>query len=1054
MSFEYNEDNLIEQATADILRGLGWQVETAWHKETFGGNGTLGRENKSEIILSKYLLPALQKLNPNLPQEAYKEAINKIAQNEADKKLDRINKEKYELIKKGIPVSFTNQKGELTKKTLRVFDFDYPEDNYFLAVRQLEITGELYSRRPDVICFVNGIPIIFLELKAHHRDLRRAYDHNLRDYKDTIPHLFSTNGFVILSNGLNTSIGTITSPYKFFHQWKRINEDETGKVSLDTTIKGTCSKDRLLDLFENFILFEDRGGDLIKILAKNHQYLGVNKVINNAKSLEDLKGKLGVFWHTQGSGKSYSMVFLSEKIHRKFEGSFTILIVLDRTELETQIYNTFTSVGAVTEKNLLAKNRDDLRRLLKENHRYIFTLIHKFSIDIKEEVEYPLLSKRKDIIVISDEAHRTQGGVFARNMRFNALPNASYIGFTGTPIIKGEQELTKNIFGQYISIYDFKSSIEDGATLPLIYVNKGEKLHLDNPNLDSELIDIINQEDLDEDQRIKIERALKTNYPVLTSEKRLRAIAKDLTWHFNERGYQGKAMLVTLDKPTAVRMFNYISEYWKDYLKELESRIKETQDEQEVSLLQNHYDKAKKTEICVVVSSEQNEVDKFKKLDLDITTHRRKIVERDLEKEFKDDNNPFRLAIVCAMWITGFDVPSISTVYLDKPIKGHTLMQTIARANRVYDDKKENGLIVDYGNVYKQLEEAYSIYGEGTSGIKGNDNKPTKNIEESILDLNIAISQTSAYLLELGFRMDSLFDASPLDRISLIQDAINSVSLNDTTRAKFEVNARNVANKYKALYPEENVKQFTKHYNAIDAIYSGLNQEIIKADITEVMKKLQDLVGKSIGINSDPNKNDIFIDLSSLNVEKLKALFNKHHMNKLVYDLQKAIDEKINHMMQKNPHRVDFYKKYIKIIEEYNAGKDEDAIKKAFEELIKFVNEMNYEEERSLRENLDEETLAIYDLLRKDSLTKKDEDKVKKVAKETLEKLKGEKLKVEKWRHSAQVSAQIKTIIRDCLLYLPQESYPDEEINVKTLNVYQHIYSNYYGGGVSVYNSN
>jgi len=287
--------------------------------------------------------------------------------------------------------------------------------------------------------------------------------------------------------------------------------------------------------------------------------------------------------------------------------------------------------------------------------------------------------------------------------------------------------------------------------------------------------------------------------------------------------------------------------------------------------------------------------------------------------------------------------------------------------------------------------------------------------------------------------------------LSLIQEAINAVSLNETSRAKFEVNARNVSNKYKALYPEEQVKQFTRHYNAIDAIYSGLNQEVKSADITELMKKLQELVGDSIQITPDPDREDVFIDLSNLNFEKLRELFAKQPMNKMVYDLQKAVDEKLNRMMQKNPLRTDFYKKYLKIIQEYNEGKDEEAIKKAFEALIKFVNEMNHEEQRSIRENIDEETLAIYDLLRKDDLTKKDEEAVKKVAKETLENLKSEKLKGSRWRESAQVSAQIRIIIRDSLLFLPQEQYPDEEIDIKTLDVYQHIYSNYYGGGSSIY---
>lgn len=443
MSYEYNEDNLVEQATVDVLKSLEWDIETAWHNEDFGKNGLLGRENKSEVILQKYLIPKLKEFNPGLPDTAYRDAYLQISQKEADKTLDRINKEKYELLKNGVEVSFINKKGELTKKKLKVFDFKEATNNHFIAIRQFEVLGELYLRRPDVIGFVNGIPLVFFELKAHHRDLQHAYDDNLNDYKDTIPGLFNTNAFVILSNGLDkeddsgTKIGTITSPYKFFNEWKRIEEEEEGIVSLETVIKGTCEKEKILDIFENFLLFDDAGGDVVKIMAKNHQYIGVNKALDNADDLEKLKGKLGVFWHTQGSGKSYSMVFLSQKLHRKFDGSYTVLIVVDRGELENQIYDTFTAVGAVKEKGIVAQNREDLRRLLKENHRYVFTLVHKFSIDPKKESEYPLLSDRKDIIVISDEAHRTQGGVFARNMRFNALPNASYLGFTGTPIFKG-----------------------------------------------------------------------------------------------------------------------------------------------------------------------------------------------------------------------------------------------------------------------------------------------------------------------------------------------------------------------------------------------------------------------------------------------------------------------------------------------------------------------------------------------------------------------------------------------------------------------------------------
>ncbi|MDB4846546.1 type I restriction endonuclease subunit R [Candidatus Pelagibacter sp.] len=1053
MRSDYNEDNLVEQAAVDVLKDLGWKIETAWHKEIFENNQSLGRENKSEIILKKFFIPSLEKLNPDLPKFVYEEVFLKIREIETNKKLNKINKDKYELFKSGVTINYLNENGEQISKNLKIFDFENPNKNHFLAVRQFEVQGELYLRRPDIIGFVNGIPLIFFELKSTHQNLRNAYDDNLKDYKDTISHLFNPNAFIILSNGLQSKIGTITSTFNFFHEWKRISEKDESDIQLETMIKGTCSKDRFFDLFENFLAFEESNGEIIKILAKNHQFLGVNNIIKNVKSIEDLKGKLGVFWHTQGSGKSYSMFFLSEKIHRKFFGSYTIVIVLDREELETQLYKTFTAVGAVKDKKLLAESREHLRELLKENHKYVFTLIHKFSIN-KGEKEYPLLSERKDIIVISDEAHRTQGGVYARNMRFNALPNASYIGFTGTPIIKGEEEITKNIFGDYISIYDFKSSIEDGATLPLTYSNRGDKLKIDNPEIDEQLLEIIDNEDLNEDQRVKVQRALKSNYPIMTSEKRLRSVAKDIVWHFNERKYQGKAMLVTIDKPTAVKMYNYIKEFWEKYLIELNDKIKNTKDDNLKLGLKKKYKKIFDTEICVIVSNEQNEVDKFKKLNLDIATHRRKIVERELDDEFKNNDNPFRLAIVCAMWITGFDAPGVSTIYLDKPIKGHTLMQTIARANRVYDDEKVLGLIVDYGNVYRQLEEAYSFYGEGgnnSNGISGGDNKPTRDIDKLVIELRDSIKDVKQHLSDQGFILDNLYNAGPVQKLKLLQDSINSVCLNDRTRAEFDVKAKLVINKFNALYPEEEIKQFNKDFAAIEAIFKSLNQEKKEINITEILKKLQDHVSDYIQIKEDSNKEEVKIDLSKLNFERLKELFKKKTINKSVYDLKEAIDKKLKMMIQKNPQRTDFYKKYLGIIKEYNEGKDAEAVRKAFEDLIKFVNDLDEEENRAIRENLDEETLAIYDLLKKDNLKKNEEKTVKDVAIKTLKKLKEEKLKIDRWRESQQITAQIKTIIRECLLHLPEEIYPDNEIEFKTMKVYQHIYSCYYGSGKSIY---
>lgn len=1063
MSYEYSEDGMVEEATKEALTELGWKVVTAWHNETFGKEGLLGRESKSEVILTRELRHALVKLNPNLPDTAYHQAIDIITQKTADKTLGKINQEKYKLLKDGVPVKFTNSDNELEDRDLKIFDYQNYTNNSFLAVSQLEVVGDLYNRRPDIVGFVNGIPLVFFELKAHHQDLRHAYDDNFTDYKDTIPAMFHCNAFVVLSNGTESKVGTVTSPYKYFLDWKRIEEDAEGVVSLDTMIRGTCDPKRLMDIFENFLLFDTSYGEVVKLMAKNHQYIGVNKVIDQVDNIEDLQGKLGVFWHTQGSGKSYSMVFLCEKIHRKMGGSYTFLLVVDRSELESQIYDTFSGVGVVNKKELIAgkksgmTGREHLRELLSENHRYIFTLIHKFSIDPNKESEYPLITNRKNVIVISDEAHRTQGGTYARNMRFYGLPNASYLGFTGTPIIKDEEELTKDIFGEYVSVYDFKRAVEDGATLPLRYLNKGELLNIDNPKLDEEMAEVLEDENLTEEQRQKLIHKFNRNYPILTAQSRLETIAKDLVWHFNERGYQGKAMLVALDKPTAVRMYDLIKHYWGEYLIELQKRIDNAEDVQEAQELGRKYNKVAETEVCVVVSGEQNEVDKFKKLGLDIATHRKKMVERDLEKEFKDPDNPFRLAIVCAMWITGFDAQCVSTVYLDKPIKGHTLMQTIARANRVYDDEKENGLIVDYGNVYEQLEKAYSVYGEGSTGGGGKGTGPEKPIPElSELEgeLKVAIEETIKHLGSLGFDLVSLKNASPMVRISKLQEAENCVCLNEKSRATFEVIAQNVFRKYKALFPEPQAKAHTKDHNAIEAIYKQLNKKAKSADITEVMKKLQSLVSDSISVKQSDNADGVYIDLSNLDFDKLKAAFAKSDQkNTMTYTLQQVIENKLEQMLKENPLRVEFYERYKEIIDAYNAGKSLENTVKAFDDLNDFVKDLSVEEQRAVRENLgDQEVLAIFDLLTKGKkLNNEDVKKVKKVAKDTLDKLKAEKLSIERWRESREVIAQVKIVIHDNLLWLPQESYSDEDVDTKATDVYQHIFASYRGGNDSVY---
>lgn len=1071
MTWEYSEDKLIEQTAMELFfHRLGWDTALAFNKETFGEGSTLGRLNKKEVVLKRILMEKLKEFNKGLPQKAYDEAYQKLTEESASKSLAEINLEKYQLMRDGIPVDFINEKGEQIKnKTLKVFDFVHPEKNDFLAVRQLWLQGKSNrERRPDIIGFVNGIPLLFIELKAAHRKLENAYNDNLTDYKDVIPHLFYYNAFVVLSNGIESRIGSVTGKYQHFHEWKRIKEDEDGIVALDRIIVGICDKSRFLDLFENFILYDNSLGKVVKLIARNHQFIGVNKAIENIEQKDKLykegklspeeKQKLGVFWHTQGSGKSYSMVFFCQKIHRKFTGSYTFLIVTDRNELDTQIYGTFSGVGAVpqvksgSKDSLKANSGKHLRQLLGAEHRYIFSLIHKFNFD--EEI-----TLRDNIIVISDEAHRTQGGQLAMNLR-KALPNASFIGFTGTPLFK-DDEITKRIFGDYVSRYDFKRSVDDGATVPLYYENRGDYLGLKNPKISEQIRAVIDaeSEDLDSDQRSRLEQLFAREYPILTARKRLDSIAKDVVWHFCNRGYKGKAMFVALDKLTTVKMYDLITSHWKKQIEQLEKEIaKGKYGDQELLEKSRELQWIKETEICVVVSSEQNEIQKFQKWDLDIEPHREKMNTEDLEYRFKDENDPFRLVIVCAMWITGFDVPTLSTLYLDKPLKSHTLMQAIARANRI-SEGKNNGLIVDYIETYTALLDALAIYGAGGNSGNGTGDKPeppVKPKEELIHQLEEALTATETFLLdEVGFNLDELIQADGLNKLAAMEKGINAVYTNDETKRKFQILAREVFKKYKALQPDKILNEYASRKNAIDVIYTAIEDNVSSTDVSEIMKKIQDVVDESIEtMVAEPNPEESkLIDLSGLNFEMLEKYFLKtKNKNTAVQALKDKVESQLRRMVERNPLTVDYYRKYQEIIDEYNRGKDETTIKETFRKLFELVNSFSQEEVETKREGLTDEQKAIFDILRKPSLSASDKKKVKDIAIELLEELKKDKLKVDYWAEKAATAAAVfNTVNMKLFEQLPFPTYQNDDIDLKTNQLYEHLKNQYFGRGHSVY---
>jgi type I restriction enzyme R subunit len=509
----YSEDRLVQATFAEHLEtALGWDSIYAWNQETFGPTGTLGRASERDAVLLRDLRAALVKLNPQLPPPAIEEAITKLTHHDFSRSLLQHNQAFHTLIRDGVPVSYRNAQGQLCHAQAAVIDFRNPANNRFLVVRELKLTGlrtPNYNRRADLVCFVNGLPLVFIELKAVYKNIRAGFDGNLRDYMDenVVAHAFHHNAFLIVSNGHNARFGSITSTWEHFGEWKRLHEADVGNVAAEVLLNGMLAKDRLLDILENFILFDaSKAGSTRKVVARNHQMLGVNQAVASVVRQEALKrefptgkrlthrtielpyldadkaandalvpypiaaepvpqylkiierahpdlGRLGVVWHTQGSGKSYSMAFFAEKVRRTVPGNFTFVLMTDRDDLDSQIYKTFVGCGVADEQTPRASSGRELQQLLSQNHRYVFSLIHKFNQEVTPDAPY---SERDDIIVVSDEAHRTQSGKLARNMRM-ALPNAAFIGFTGTPLFKHDQ-LTKRIFGDYGSRNDFKRS--------------------------------------------------------------------------------------------------------------------------------------------------------------------------------------------------------------------------------------------------------------------------------------------------------------------------------------------------------------------------------------------------------------------------------------------------------------------------------------------------------------------------------------------------------------------------------------------------------------------
>lgn len=1059
MQHPYSEDQLIEQPAINLLAEMEWETLNCFHEFEQIGGSSLGRKTKSEVVLTSRLQPALERLNPNATQDAINKAIAELTRSRALMSIAEANREIYSLLKDGVKVTISDASGEgETVEVLQVIDWENPEHNDFLAASQCWITGEMYTKRPDVIGFINGLPLLLMEFKRIDTSIFAAYHDNIRDYKDTIPHLFWYNAFIILSNGTDSKVGSLTANWEHFAEWKRIErETEQHKVSLETLLRGLCQPQRLLDIIENFTVFMEVQGGLIKLISKNHQYLGVNNAIAALQQIASNRGKLGVFWHTQGSGKSVSMIFFTQKVLRKMPGNWTFVLVTDRKELDAQIYKNFVSAsGVVTEEGVHAEDIKHLRQLLQADHRYIFTLIQKFQTKTGEK--HPVLSDRSDIILITDEAHRSQYDTLALNMR-TALPNAAFIAFTGTPLIDGEEK-TREVFGDYVSVYNFKQSISDGATVPLYYENRVPRLQLTNEALNEALEQILESAELDEAQESKIEREFTREYHLITRAERLETIAEDIVSHFMGRGYRGKAMVISIDKATAVKMYNKVQKHWKSAIARLKSASTMLFG-RERALLETKIRYMEETDMAVVVSQSQNEIDNLRQQGVDIKPHRHRMNTEDLDIKFKDPADPFRIVFVCAMWSTGFDVPSCSTIYLDKPQRNHTLMQTIARANRVFGDKN-NGLIVDYIGVFRELEKALAIYAPGADA---EDKKPIADKSKLLQTLRAAVGEISEFCTGLGVDLATIETSDALQRIHHIEEAMDAILENDETKRDYLQFAANISKLYKAILPDPDAQAFMEICTLTNIIAQKIKNLTAPADIADLMREVENLLDRSIApegyiieieqANYHTQNQDTVqqIDLSRIDVERLREKFRSAHKRIEIEKLRSAINTKLAAMIRLNKSRMDYQTRFEQLLHAYNAASiDVDLF---FEELLEFANRLNDEGARARTEELSEEELTVFDLLThaEPELTHLERDEVKDATKRLLETLKQEKLVLD-WRKQERSRAQVKFTIEKTLDEKLPEPYTRELFYQKCESVYQHIYDSYYGAGKSIYPEN
>jgi type I restriction enzyme R subunit len=1034
MSERHFCESTIESAALAWLEASGWQV--AHGPDLAPGAPASERRDYSEVTLTGRLRDALARLNPDLPVEALDDAFRQLTQPQGADLIQR-NRAQHRLLVDGVTVEHRNAGGAICGAQARVIDFDDPANNDWLAVNQFTVVENKHTRRPDIVLFVNGLPLAVLELKNAADEKATIWTawQQLQTYQAQIPSLLATNAALVISDGLTARVGALGAGREWFKPWRTIHGEalaDPHMPELQVVIEGLFAPRRFLDFVRDFIVFEDDGsGRLIKKMAGYHQFHAVQVAVAETLRAAELArtdqvaeergryeagrrpgGKpgdrrIGVVWHTQGSGKSLTMVFYAGRIVREpaMENP-TIVVLTDRNDLDDQLFATFARCrDLLRQPPVQAESRVHLRQILSvAAGGVVFTTIHKFFPEEKGD-RHPTLSERRNIVVIADEAHRSQYDFidgFARHMR-DALPNASFIGFTGTPIEKTDAN-TRAVFGDYISIYDIQRAVEDGVTVPIYYESRLAKLALDEterPKIDPDFEEVTEGEEVERKERLKSKWA--QFEAIVGAEKRLRLVARDIVEHFEKRleALDGKAMIVCMSRRICVELYREIAQL----------RPQWAADDDERGAMK------------VVMTGSASDP-------LDWQPHIRNKPRREaLANRFRNPGDPFRLVIVRDMWLTGFDAPSLHTMYIDKPMRGHGLMQAIARVNRVFHDKP-GGLVVDYLGLAHELKAALATYTES-----GGTGQTTVDQQEAIALMQEKYEICCGILH--GFDWSDWISGDPQARIGLLPAAQEQVLSRVNGKERFIQAVRDLTRAFALATPHEEAIKIRDDVAFFQAVQAALTKrapgEMRPED--ELDHAVRQIIARAV---APAGVIDIFTaaglqkpDISILSNEFLAEVRGMPQRNLAVETLQKLLKEEISTRQRKNVVQA---RSFAKMLEQTIRRYQNRAIEAAqvIEELISLARDMREADARGKKLGLSEEELAFYDAL------ETNDSAVKVLGDETLRTIARELVKTVRsnvtidWTLRENVRAQLRVLVKRILR---KHGYPPDRQEKATQTV-------------------